>query len=113
MASMAKLRLAAPGLAVADTRSVKPGPKRADPHYGSAAHRAWAEIVVARAGARCEWVEDGRRCDKSAPDHRMFADHIVERADGGDDSDPDNGQCLCGAHHSLKTAHARQSRTEG
>jgi 5-methylcytosine-specific restriction protein A len=30
------------------------------------------------------------------------ADHIIERADGGALYDPDNGQCLCVSHNTLK-----------
>ncbi|OYW50928.1 MAG: hypothetical protein B7Z34_03715 [Novosphingobium sp. 12-62-10] len=51
-----------------------------------------------------------KRCRKAAPDHRMFADHKVEIKDGGAPFDLDNGQCLCGQHHSLKTAQARAAR---
>jgi hypothetical protein len=40
----------------------------------------------------------------------MFADHIKERQDGGDPFDPANGQCLCGAHHTLKTGRERARR---
>jgi hypothetical protein len=40
----------------------------------------------------------------------MFADHIVELNDGGAPFDVANGQCLCGAHHTAKTADARGAR---
>lgn len=40
----------------------------------------------------------------------MFADHIVERKDGGAEFDPANGQCLCGSCHSRKTAAERAKR---
>ena len=40
----------------------------------------------------------------------MFADHIVERKDGGADLDPRNGQCLCGRHHTMKTAQTRDEQ---
>jgi hypothetical protein len=40
----------------------------------------------------------------------MFADHIVELRDGGSRTDPLNGQCLCGKHHSLKTYRAKMER---
>ena len=41
----------------------------------------------------------------------MFADHKKERQDAPDaELDPANGWCLCGAHHSLKTAQEREKR---
>lgn len=40
----------------------------------------------------------------------MFADHIVERRDGGAELDLANGRCLCGSHHSRVTAAARVRR---
>jgi 5-methylcytosine-specific restriction enzyme A len=79
-------------------------PKSADPFYSSAEHRAWRELVISRAGGVCEWPGCSRR------EPRMFADHIVERKDGGADLDPRNGQCLCGRHHTMKTAQARGER---
>lgn len=94
-----------------DTRAIKPPPfKIVDPYYRSAEHIAWREAVVRRAGGRCEWAEDGRRCERSEPEHRIFADHIVERNDGGVNTDPANGRALCGAHHGQKTAVARDER---
>jgi 5-methylcytosine-specific restriction enzyme A len=113
-----KTRLSAlpPRVARADTRRVRrvrPPPKRADPELLTSAYRAWRAEVLHRAGYRCQWVEGGQRCMKSAPDHRLFADHIVERADGGTVLNPANGQCLCGQHHSLKTAMVRAKRARG
>ena len=95
-----------------DTRTVKPQPKQADPHYLSPEHRAWRKAVCDRAGWRCEWIDErGQRCAKAAPQHRMFADHKKERQDAPDaELDPANGWCLCGAHHSLKTAQEREKR---
>ena len=95
-----------------DTRTVKPQPKQTDPHYLSREHRAWRQTVCDRAGWRCEWIdESGQRCAKAAPQHRMFADHKKERQDAPDaELDPANGWCLCGAHHSLKTAREREKR---
>jgi hypothetical protein len=40
----------------------------------------------------------------------MFADHKVERRDNGAPLDLANGQCVCGHHHSLKTASERAKR---
>ena len=95
-----------------DTRTVKPQPKQTDPHYLSPQHRVWRQTVCDRAGWRCEWIdESGQRCVKAAPQHRMFADHKKERQDAPDaELDPTNGWCLCGAHHSLKTAREREKR---
>lgn len=107
---MAKLSVMRPAIRTIDTRTVKVAPKRADPELLTGAHRAWRKTVLQRAGFRCEYVEAGARCRKAAPLHRMFADHIIERRDGGDPLDPDNGQCLCGSHHTLKTAAQRARR---
>lgn len=70
----------------------------------------WRTIVLDRAGHRCEWIEGGQRCTKAEPAHTLFADHIVERQDGGALYDPANGQALCGSHHSRKTALERARR---
>lgn len=77
--------------------------KRVDSHYRTKEHKSWARRIFVRAGGRCEQVEDGKRCPKAHPEHRMFADHIVERADGGAPYDDANGQLLCGSHHTIKT----------
>lgn len=82
-------------------------PKRVDPHYLTPEHKAWRDSVISRAGGMCEWPG----CDRL--EGRMFADHIVERKDGGAAFDLANGQCLCGAHHSLKTARERDKRLGG
>jgi 5-methylcytosine-specific restriction enzyme A len=89
---------------------VKPQAKCADPFYHSADHEAFRQDVLSRADYRCEWIEDGNRCHKAAPQHRMFADHIKERRDGGDPTDPSNGICLCGSHHTIKTQRERTKR---
>lgn len=103
------MRTLASRLMPAELRRVKPPEKTADPHYFSPEHRAWREQVVARAGGRCEWrLEGALRCGRA--ERRMFADHIVELKDGGAPFDPANGQCLCGRHHSLKTARVRAER---
>lgn len=107
---MAKLRAMRPRIATVDTRHVKLSPKVADAELLTGEHRQWRDEVMRRAGSRCQHTEYGRRCDKAAPLHRMFADHIVERRDGGAPLDPANGQCLCGKHHTLKTMQARADR---
>lgn len=97
-------------LQVSDTKLLKRAPKRADPVLLTTEHKAWRAEVLRRAGYQCQWLDRGCRCQKRAPDHRLFADHVVERADGGAAFDPANGQALCGEHHTLKTAGARGGR---
>jgi hypothetical protein len=100
-------------LSTLDTRRVQPPPKTAAPLYSSVAYVEWREGVISRAGGRCEEIVNGKRCWKAAPRNRMFADHRVEVKDGGALFDIANGQCLCGAHHSAKTARARADRHRG
>jgi len=69
--------------------------------------------VVKRAGGQCEAIdEQGNRCSKAQPAHRMYADHIVELKDGGSLLNLANGQCFCASHHEIKTAEIRRLRTE-
>jgi len=116
---MVKLRTLAPLVRTVDTRTTKPPPrpvtaynrfKKRDALYATPEFREWRTRVVSRAGGRCEVVTHGYRCTKALPTHRMFADHIVEIRDGGARFDPNNGQCLCGPHHLIKTAQARRDR---
>jgi 5-methylcytosine-specific restriction enzyme A len=104
------MKTAPPRLTARDSRKVKPPEKRADAIYATPEYRAWRARVIRHAGARCEWVERGQRCIKAEPLHRMFADHRVELRDGGAPFDPMNGQCLCGAHHTMKTDRERARR---
>ncbi|MBX3579898.1 MAG: HNH endonuclease [Rhizobiaceae bacterium] len=106
------LRMLRPTLATLDTRAAKPAPKMVDPFYQSAEYLAWRELVISRAGRRCEDIDQatGRRCTKAEPRYRMYADHIVERKDGGADLDLDNGRCRCASHHVAKTHAARAAR---
>lgn len=99
-----------PQIPQVDLRTAMPVAKKADPELLTPEHRAWRDGVLRRAGYRCEWIEDGRRCIKSAPHHRLIADHIIERKDGGAALDPTNGQCLCVAHNTLKGIRARAAR---
>lgn len=108
-----KLRTLKPLVSRFDGRVVKPEPKRADAELQTAEHRQWRLIVCRRAGWRCEWIENGQRCERRAPTDRMVADHIVERADGGVLFDPANGQCLCIAHNTSKGIAARARRAAG
>jgi 5-methylcytosine-specific restriction protein A len=107
---MARVPTLAPLVPKSDGRTIRPEPKRADPFYQTDEHKQFREQVLRNAGFRCEWIENAQRCGKAAPEHRMFADHIRERQDGGAPFDPANGQCLCGAHHTRKTAQARARR---
>ncbi len=104
---MTRVKCLPPRLGSASVRISAPPPKLTDPHYGTQAHKTWAAEVIRRAGGGCQWPG----CDRAQPKHRMFADHIVERRDGGAEFDVANGQCLCGAHHSMKTAAERSKRT--
>lgn len=98
-------------ISTVDTRRIKPPRKTVDRVYQTPEHRAWRDAVLARAGHRCEAVDDrGQRCTKAAPAHRMFADHIHEIKDDGPLHDLANGQCLCGSHHTAKTAQRRADR---
>lgn len=90
-----------------DARRVKPRPKQADPELLTSQHRAWRKLVIDRAGGRCEWIENGTRCNS---DRNVVADHVIERADGGAPYDLANGQCLCTRHNTIKGILARQAR---
>jgi len=107
---MGRLGYMPPRIPTIDTRRVKGPPKQAAAVYDTPEYRAWRTAVIARAGGRCEAIQNGRRCTKAAPGHRMFADHKREISDGGAKFDPQNGECLCGSHHSAKTARARAAR---
>jgi 5-methylcytosine-specific restriction endonuclease McrA len=89
-------------VAPANTYTVQPPPKTADPYYLTLEHKAWAAEVVRRAGKCCQ--------DCGRAGIRLFADHIKEIKDGGDRLDPANGRALCGACHSRKTAAERAKR---
>jgi 5-methylcytosine-specific restriction protein A len=98
------------GVRLLRTQKIELGPRPAAPELLTPAHRAWRTAIIGRAGGRCEWREGGFRCSKAEPRHRMFADHITERSDGGALLDLSNGQCLCGRHHTMKTMRARADR---
>lgn len=105
---MPRLKSLAPMVRPARTGVLKPEPKIKLAFYDSPAFRAWRAQVVARAGNRCEAIEDGHRCSKAHPQHRMYADHRVELKDGGKPLDLANGQCLCASHHERKTHAVRR-----
>jgi 5-methylcytosine-specific restriction protein A len=93
-----------------DSRAIKPEPKAAEPFYLTKDYRRWRAAVVARAGRQCQWLDGGRRCRRAEPEHRMFADHIVEIRDGGEPYSLANAQCLCSSHHVRKTMAERAKR---
>lgn len=74
--------------------------KFVDPFYQS---RPWRQLVGVLKRQR-GW------CVVCGSGHRLIADHIIERRDGGADLDPANIQFLCRAHHNEKTARARAKR---
>jgi hypothetical protein len=94
-----------------NTSTTPLAPKVKDPIYNSPEFIAWRTMVVARAGMRCEAIDEhGLRCSKASPEHRLYADHIRELREGGSLTDLANGQCLCASHHTLKTLDMRMRR---
>lgn len=91
-----------PQLRPADFRTAAPPAKTVDPELQTADHRAWSLEVRKRAGWKCE--------ECGAKGVRLFADHRIERQDGGSRLDPANGRALCGACHTRKTTLARAAR---
>jgi len=106
---MPRLRTLAPRLRPSPSLVTLP-PKVKAEVYNTPEFQRWRAEVVARAGGRCEAVDHGHRCSKAKPEHRMYADHIIELADGGQAFDVVNGQCLCASHHTIKTMAARARR---
>src|SRR5262245_6849043 len=108
---MPKLRSLPSLVRTVDTRTVTLPPKQKDPIYDTPQYHAWRRYVIGRAGGRCEAKDThGHRCTRAWPEHRVYADHIVELHDRGQAFDITNGQCLCGMHHTLKTMKARYRR---
>jgi 5-methylcytosine-specific restriction enzyme A len=105
-----RVAMITPGRPAVDTGRYRAAEKTADPIFGTQAYRIWREAVVDRAHNRCQWLCDGIPCGRSEP--RMFADHIIERSDGGEPFDVDNGQCLCGQHHTIKTNIEKRKRKQ-
>lgn len=86
---------------------VQAAPKLAEQFYSSPQWRGLVADIKKMRGARCE------RAGCPTPTHRVIADHVVERKDGGADLDPGNIELLCATHHARKTAAARQRRAQG
>lgn len=87
---------------VADTRTTKPAPKRADPFYLSPEWTQLRSTLIRTRGARCQ--------DCGRTDGRLFADHVVELQDGGAALDPANVRLLCQSCHGTKTVAERAKR---
>jgi len=85
-----------------DLTTAAPPAKRADVELLTSEHREWRRIVLDRAGHGCE------DCGRS--DCTLYADHIIERQDGGALYDPANGRCRCASCHVIKTHRERAAR---
>ena len=107
---MPKLRTLSPLVRTLDTRTTRLPRRQIDPVYNTPEFQRWRAHVVARAGGQCEAIDHGYRCSKARPDHRVYADHIIELRDGGAPFDLNNGRCLCASHHELKTMAVRANR---
>lgn len=106
-----KLRSLSPMVRTTDTSTTKLPPKALDPVYNTPEFKMWRAAVKQRAGYRCEAIDQyGHRCSKTAPEHRLYADHIRELRDGGSLTDHANGMLLCASHHEVKTVAARMRR---
>jgi 5-methylcytosine-specific restriction enzyme A len=101
------VKMLKPRVGLLDVRSAKPPAKEREAFYISRAYVQWREAVIAHAGGRCQWPGCGTNAG------RLYADHVIERRDGGADLDPSNGQCLCHRHHTLKTNQAARARAGG
>jgi 5-methylcytosine-specific restriction enzyme A len=93
---------AIPMLRTLDTSIAMTPPRVADPELQTHEHRQWRAAVLERAGYCCQ------KC--GATGGTPYADHIVERKDGGAPLDPANGQALCASCHTKKTNAARDAR---
>jgi 5-methylcytosine-specific restriction endonuclease McrA len=97
-----------PKLKAAEFRTVIPRAKQVDSELRTSAHERWRKLVLDRAGWRCQAPGCGRQGGRGGV--RLFADHIVERKDGGAPLDPENGMALCASCHGFKTARERAKR---
>ncbi|KAF0102223.1 MAG: HNH endonuclease [Rhodospirillaceae bacterium] len=99
---MTKLTMLRPRVATADTRRVKPPPKQVDAELGTRDWKAMRLRVKERARGMCE----AEGCTRPG----FYADHIVERRDGGAVFDMANLQWVCPSHHQRKTVRERMKR---
>src|SRR5262245_22684285 len=107
---MPKLRSLPSLVRPVDTRTVTLPPKVKADIYNTPEFQHWRARVIARAGGRCEAMVQGHRGGKGRPEHKVYADHVVEIKDKGSMFDINNGQCLCASHHTTKTMQARYRR---
>ena len=91
-----------PRIPTADLRRVKPPPKQVDAELGTRDWKAMRQKVSDRARGMCQ----AKGCTKPG----RYADHIIERSDGGAVFDMANLQWLCASHHQLKTLQERAKR---
>jgi len=91
-----------PRIPTADTRMAPPPPKTADAELGTRDWKAMRERVIREANGRCQIAG----CTRPA----RYADHIVERRDGGAVFDRANLQAICPHHHTQKTNAERAKR---
>jgi hypothetical protein len=73
------------------------------PDRDRAAQQRFRDVLLERAGGRCEWVEHGERCTEAED---LRACHLTPLADGGG-YDPDDGRLLCAEHDRLTDPRAR------
>lgn len=111
---MSRLRTLGPRVQTLDTRKAKPLEKVANPHYQTPEHKDWALKVKQRAGWRCEYVESGVRCERSAArGDVMYADHIESLRDRPDLAlELSNGRCACNSHNTRSGIEARARRMQ-
>ena len=110
---MPRLRSLPPRLGPAPSRWPKQT-KRTDAELGTAAHKAWAEDVKARAGYQCQDPDHDPRQHRGGAGVTLYADHIEERQDAPHLAlDRNNGMCRCASCHVRKTHLARVARLKG
>jgi 5-methylcytosine-specific restriction endonuclease McrA len=101
------MRVAKPGVKLANIQSVRSPPKRADEFYLSPEWRDFRRQVFRERGRRCG---DPFCAAPDAPGLR-YLDHIKERKDGGADFDRANVMIRCPACNGRKTEAERARRT--
>jgi 5-methylcytosine-specific restriction protein A len=104
---MPRLHTLGSKVAAFDSRTARPAEKEAAPIYHSAEYTAWRDVVIHRAGGRCQDPVCKYPWRRKV---RLFADHIIELQDKGAPFDPANGMARCGSCHSRKTAEERAKR---